>query len=257
MRKKLLKRSTCAVLTAALTTAGLALPPKTTQISAADTVLKYEFEDGSVSGGKIYSEGWIGNTQEDGSGEEMDLTNFSGSGFSYLDQKGTTVRVEVDVPEEGLYELTIAYCEPYDTNKKVQYLNINGVNQGEVSFSHNLTFKETSGGVVNLKKGKNTIEFKAYWGYTFFDYITLKPASEKLSNLSPTRELSNPNASQTTKNLYSYLCDQYGNHIISGQQEYCGEHNYNLWNSPDVFIKDNEEEFEFLEKTTGKQPATR
>ena len=54
MRKKLLKRSTCAVLTAALTTAGLALPPKTTQISAADTVLKYEFEDGSVSGGKIY-----------------------------------------------------------------------------------------------------------------------------------------------------------------------------------------------------------
>ena len=257
MRKKLLKRSTCAVLTAALTTAGLALPPKTTQISAADTVLKYEFEDGSVSGGKIYSEGWIGNTQEDGSGEEMDLTNFSGNGFSYLDQKGTTVRVEVDVPEEGLYELTIAYCEPYDTNKKVQYLNINGVNQGEVSFSHNLTFKETSGGVVNLKKGKNTIEFKAYWGYTFFDYITLKPASEKLSNLSPTRELSNPNASQTTKNLYSYLCDQYGNHIISGQQEYCGEHNYNLWNSPDVFIKDNEEEFEFLEKTTGKQPAIR
>lgn len=162
MRKKLLKRSTCAVLTAALTTAGLALPPKTTQISAADTVLKYEFEDGSVSGGKIYSEGWIGNTQEDGSGEEMDLTNFSGNGFSYLDQKGTNVSVEVDVPEEGLYELTIAYCEPYDTNKKVQYLNINGVNQGEVSFSHNLTFKETSGGVVNLKKGKNTIEFKAY-----------------------------------------------------------------------------------------------
>ena len=101
MRKKSIKRSTCAVLAAALTTAGLALPPKTTQISAADTVLKYEFEDGSVSGGKIYSEGWIGNTQEDGSGEEMDLTNFSGNGFSYLDQKGTTVSVEVDVPVES------------------------------------------------------------------------------------------------------------------------------------------------------------
>ena len=32
--------------------------------------------------------------------------------------------------EAGLYELAISYCEPYDSNKKVQYLNVNGVNQG-------------------------------------------------------------------------------------------------------------------------------
>ena len=145
-------------------------------------MLVYEFEDGATSGGKIHTEGWKGNTQEDGSGEEMDLTGFSGTGFSYLDQKGTTVSVEVDVPEAGLYELNICYCEPYDTNKKVQYLNINGVNQGEVSFRHNLEFKETSGGVVNLRKGKNTIELKAYWGYTFFlgivNLLSFPPVNE-------------------------------------------------------------------------------
>ncbi len=233
------------------------LAPEKNTVSAETDVLKYEFEDGSTSGGKIHTEGWKGNTQEDGSGDEMDLTGFSGTGFSYLDQKGTTVSVEVDVPEAGLYEMNVCYCEPYDTNKKVQYLQVNGVNQGELSFVYNLEFKETSGGVVNLKKGKNTIELKAYWGYTFFDYLTLTPADKSLTNLTPTRTLSNPNASDSAKRLYSYLCDQYGKHIIAGQQEYCGEHNYNLWADPDTFIKDNEAEFEYIMEQTGKQPAIR
>jgi len=161
------------------------------------------------------------------------------------------------MPEAGLYELTVGYCEPSDPNKKVQYLNINGSNQGELTCPYTPKFAETSGGVVNLKKGKNTIEFRAYWGYTFFDYIKLKPASEKLTKLSPTSKLSNPNASESTKRLYKYLTDVYGKHIISGQQEYCGDHNYNLWNSPDVFIKDNEAEFDYIKEQTGKTPAIR
>lgn len=219
-------------------------------------VLKYEFEDGSTSGGKIHENGASDVKIEDFP-ENTDFSGYSGKGFSYLDQKGTTVSVEVEVEKAGLYELAICYCEPSDPNKKVQYLNINGVNQGEVSFPYSPKFVETSGGVVNLREGKNTIELKAYWGYTFFDYLTLKPADDKLTNLSPARTLSNPNASDSTKRLYSYLCDTYGNHIIAGQQEYCGEHNYNSWNDPDTYIKDNEAEFEYILKTTGKQPAIR
>lgn len=260
MIKKISRTALSAALAAAVLAAGTSFSPLAPEKNAADAasgVLKYEFEDGSTSGGKIHTEGWKGNTQEDGSGEDMDLTGFSGTGFSYLDQKGTTVSVDVDVPEAGLYELNVCYCEPYDTNKKVQYLQVNGVNQGELTFVHNLEFEETSGGVVNLKKGKNTIELKAYWGYTFFDYLTLAPASESLTNLTPTRQLSNPKASDSAKRLYSYLCDQYGKHIISGQQEYCGDHNYNLWADPDTFIKDNEAEFEYILEQTGKQPAIR
>lgn len=225
-------------------------------VSAAETdVLKYEFEDGATSGGAFYSS--ESDIPKDKIPEGADFSGFSGGGFAYLDQKGTTLSVEVDVPKAGLYELGICYCEPSDPNKKVQYLNINGVNQGEVSFPYSSSFKETTGGVVNLKKGKNTIELKAYWGYTYYDYLTLKPADEKLTNLSPTRTLSNPNASDSAKRLYSYLCDIYGNHILSGQQEYCGSHNYNSWNDPDTFIKDNEAEFEYILEQTGKQPAIR
>lgn len=224
-------------------------------VSAADNVLKYEFEDGIADGGAVYS--GVEDVPEDKMPENADFSGFSGNGFAYLDQKGTSLSVEVDVPEAGLYEMSICYCEPSDPNKKVQYLNVNGVNQGELCFPYNTSFEETSGGVVNLKKGKNTIELKAYWGYTYYDYLTLKPADEKLSNLSPARKLSNPNASDSAKRLYSYLCDVYGNHILAGQQEYCGSHNYNSWNDPDTYIKDNEAEFEYILEQTGKQPAIR
>lgn len=255
MKKKLLKKTACAALAVSMTASAacFAVPAA----GAESEPVRYEFENGRTNGGKIYNETWTGNTAEDGSGEDYDLTNASNGGFSYLDQKGTTVSVDVTVEEAGLYELNICYCEPSDPTKKVQYLNINGVNQGEVSFVHNLTFEETSGGVVMLEKGVNTIELEAYWGYTMFDYLTIKPADEKLSNLSPTRQLSNPNASNSTKALYSYLCDVYGNHIISGQQEYCGSHNYNQWNDPDNYIKDNEAEFQYILEKTGKQPAIR
>lgn len=259
MRKENMKRSACTVAAAFIAAAAVSIPSaleKPSGVSAADTVFRYEFEDGKTSGGKLYVNGDSDVDMGDFP-EGTDLSGFSGKGFAYLDQKGTTLSVEVDVPEAGLYELGIGYCEPSDPNKKVQYLNVNGVNQGELTCPYTMTFAETSGGVVNLKKGKNTIELKAYWGYTFFDYLTLKAAPEKLTQLSPTRELSNPKASETTKRLYNYLCDVYGKHIISGQQEYCGDHNYNLWNSPDVFIKDNEAEFEYILEKTGKQPAIR
>ena len=259
MKKENMKRAAGTVAAAFIASAAMSFPSalaKPSAVLAADEVLKYEFEDGKTSGGKIHADG-ASDVKMSDFPEGTDLSGFSGKGFAYLDQKGTTLSVDVDVPEAGLYELNIGYCEPSDPNKKVQYLNVNGVNQGELTCPYTKTFAETSGGVVNLKKGKNTIELKAYWGYTFFDYLTLKAAPEKLTNLSPTRELSNPKASDTTKRLYNYLCDQYGKHIISGQQEYCGDHNYNLWNSPDVFIKDNEAEFEYIEEKTGKQPAIR
>ncbi len=251
MKRTGLKKVLCLLLAAAMT--GAAVPA----VGAAEDVLKVEFENGSTDGGKIFTEGWIGNSAEDGSGVEFDLTGASGGGFSYVDQKGTSVTVNVDVAEAGLYELRVAYCQPFDTNKKVQYLNVNGVSQGDVSFPFNQSFSEIAAGIVMLNEGTNTIEFEGYWGYTYFDYLEVAPADETLTNLTPTRQLSNPNASETTRRLYNYLCDQYGNHIISGQQEYCGSHNYNSWNDPDTYIKDNEAEFQYILEKTGEQPAIR
>ncbi|MBQ8297975.1 MAG: glycoside hydrolase [Ruminococcus sp.] len=259
MKRKLFKRTACTAIAAAITAAGtcIAVPAVSAETSADPEIIRYEFEDGfSSDTSEVYTEGWTGNTAEDGSGEEYDLTNASDGGFVFLGQKGTKVSVDVTVEEAGLYEMSICYCQPSDA-KKVQYLNINGTNQGEVSFVRNLTFEEAPGGIVLLQEGVNTIELESYWGYTYYDYLTVKPADESISALSPTRQLSNPNASESTKRLYNYLCDVYGNNIISGQQEYCGSHNYNSWNDPDTYIKDNEAEFQYILEKTGEQPAIR
>lgn len=258
MKQKKFKRYVCTALSALITASTVCTyVPAVGAESESSEAIRYEFEDASINGGEIFTEGWIGNTAEDGSGEEYDLTNASGGGFYFLDQKGTSVSIDVTVEKAGLYELFICYCEPSDPNKKVQYLNINGVNQGEASFVHNLTFEEIPCGLVMLDEGVNSIELESYWGYTYYDYLTVKPADAKYSTLSPTRELSNPNASDSAKRLYNYLCDVYGEHILSGQQEYCGSHNYNSWSDPDTYIKDNEAEFEYILEKTGEQPAIR
>jgi len=70
---------------ACLLAAALAVPAAESTILPdvqAAEVLKYEFEDGTTSGGEIHTEGWKGNSAEDGTGVDFDLTNFSGTGFS-------------------------------------------------------------------------------------------------------------------------------------------------------------------------------
>lgn len=223
-------------------------------VSADSAVQKYEFEDGSLDGCKVCD---YTSLDEGASGEPVDLTGFSGSGFVYIEQKNTSVTVTVDAPESGLYELKIGYCEASDPNKKVQYLNVNGQNQGEVTFPYYEGWAEITAGYIPLNAGSNTIEIASYWGYTMLDYLTIAPADSSITALEPDGVLSDPDATDGAKRLYQYLLDCYGNHIIAGQQENCGSHNYNYANDPSTYIKDNEAEFEYIEEHTGKLPAIR
>ena len=59
-----------------------------------------------------------------------------------------------------------------------------------------------------------------------------------------TYSLSNKNASDNAKKLYSYICETYGNAIISGQQE-------------STWIDGEQYEFEYIYEHTGKYPAIR
>lgn len=202
--------------------------------------IKCEFEDGKLTGVQVYTD-YVGETED---GKKFDL---SGATCVFMPQKGTSISVNVEIDKAGLYELIICYAQPYDPRRKVQYLNINGSNQGEVSFAYTLEWKEMSAGIVKLNEGINNIELESYWGYTFFDYLTVKPADEAITNLKVERKLVNPNATDEAKSLMSYLCDIYGKHILSGQQEMCGSHNYSA----------SEAEFTYIMEKTGKMPAVR
>lgn len=202
--------------------------------------VKYEFENGVQNNAEIHTD-YVGKTDD---GLIFDL---SGATCSYVGQRGTSTSVNVDIEQAGLYELVVRYAQPFDKTKKIQYLNVNDSNQGEVSFPYTLNWKEMSAGIVKLNKGTNNIEFEGYWGYTFFDYLIVKPADESITSLKVDKKLVNPNATKETKALMSYLVDVYGKKIISGQQEICGSHNY----------EGSESDFAYIKEKTGKMPALR
>lgn len=245
-----------------LTALSSAIPNDIDVVASDDTVL-YEFEDGVLSNCEYGVLQWT-QIDEDALGNVCDTTGWSGDGFVYVDQKGASASVTVNVETAGLYQIDLCYIQCFDANKKVQYFNVNGSNQGDVSFPFNSQegWSTLTAGYVQLQEGANTIEIKSYWGYTLLDYLTVSPAPEYLSSLSPTRTLTNENASDNAKRLYTYLCDVYGEHIISGQQEKNGSHCYNInsyqQSGADFsHFEDNEEEFDYILSKTGKTPAIR
>ena len=219
------------VTTPAVTTA----PPSTTPVVTTEpssTPVKdgrYEFEDGVLTGG--------GTTTIEKSSDA------SGGKYVYLQTAKDTVTFSVDVEKAGLYKMVIGYKQAYDEGGKIQNLIVNGITAETVSFPYTEKFTETPGTVISLKEGKNTIAVESSWGWTDLDYFTVT-AAEAVKVDASKAVLSNKNASDAAKSLYSYICSEYGKGIISGQQE-------STWKgSPDY-------EMDYIEAASGKLPAMR
>ena len=211
----------------AFATAVTALTNVPVSFASADAAEKYEFEDGVITGTSTSVM-----TEEKG---------FSGTGYVYLKDAGDTISVDVEVPSTGMYDITIAYNLPTDSGSKTQNIYINDVNQGQIVFSPNDQFSEKSIGTFKLTEGKNTIKIESSWGWTMFDYLSVKEAV--LPELSASSKLSDAQATDSAKRLMSYLADTYGNKIISGQQEFYGV--------------SRDDEFNYIEQISGKLPAIR
>ncbi len=89
-----------------------------------------------------------------------------------------------------------------------------------------------NGTIVN--SGENDAEISALKGASGGRTVDLKDGGK----------LSNPKASAQTQSLYSFLCDTYGNHVISGQQE-------STWMGSEDY------EFDIIRNASGKYPALR
>ncbi|MBR3446415.1 MAG: glycoside hydrolase [Oscillospiraceae bacterium] len=260
------KRKTTALLVSAmLSVSALSFPAGTS--AAAGTEIKVEFESGTLTDCENREPITWEQIDEDGFGNVCDMKGWSGDSYVYIDRKDAAATVTVNVPADGYYGLSICYIQCFGNPEKpdkTQYLLVNGESQGEVLFPFNSGkgWQELPAGYVHLKKGENTITIKSYWGYTFLDYIKLTDAPSYLTSFTPDDAPCNPNASTEARKLYAYLRSVYGKHILSGQQEYCGSHNYNK-NALESqgkeidYLVDNEAEFEYIQNKTGKQPAIR
>jgi len=235
MGKKLFKKAGSVIAAAVLAVGCSAVAVSNIVTSVSAETVKYEFENGTITGKSVIPE----------AGSERYSKGASGDKFVFIEDAGDTVAVTVNVAEAGMYEITLCYSAPY--GNKIHNWYVNGVDQGDFSCAKTKTgeWVEVSLGAVKLNAGDNEISVKSSCGWTNLDYITLSTA--ELPPISASQiTCCDKSATKETQNLMSYLASVYGKNIISGQQEIYqyGPHDF-------------EYEFDFLENLTGKLPAIR
>ena len=192
---------------------------------------QYEFEDGTISNsGENAAE--ITTVKGASAGQAVDLKD-----------GGNTVTVKVNAAESGMHRITLRYCQPYDEDGKYQNVIVNGKNAGEIfcEYTGDEQFSTVSINAV-LNQGENDIAVEASWGWTMMDSLLIEKGD--FSAYTGGGKLSNPKASAHAQSLYNFLCDTYGNHVISGQQE-------STWMGSDDY------EFNIIKNASGKYPALR
>ncbi len=228
MKSKVLKKAMALAVATACMTSGIVIG---NMVSAADQV--YEFEDGEMSAsGRAFDGDKDGNSVAGASGKLV-----------FLQNGGETVSITVTAPSTGMYSFTMGVYAPY--GDKIQNLLINGVDQGQISFLNDESgVKEVELGSYKLNEGENTVTIKSSWGWSYIDYLKVKEAT--LPKLTATKSLTDSKATDETKRLMCYLADNYGSHIISGQQEIYkyGPHDF-------------EYEFKYIQDNTGELPVIR
>ncbi|MBR6337867.1 MAG: beta-mannosidase [Ruminococcus sp.] len=140
---------------------------------------------------------------------------FTGKGFAAIGNKDETVELEAELPADGSYDLIINTAVSTGTSEN--FVTVDGKEITSFSVEGN-TFHEVAAEKIAMTKGKHTIGIKAKTGSFFVDSIKVKGAAlVDLSQYEVSKQLCNPNATDETKRLYSFLCDVYGKYIISGQ----------------------------------------
>lgn len=205
---------------------------------AAEPILAVEAEDCTLlSGGevatKVYNDEYPG---------------YSGEGFVWATNSGG-MKIEVDLEKGAMYELKTR-CWTYLGEKgetRLQTVAVDGEVIGSYYIPNEKEWSDFSFGYFYLDEGKHTIEIGASgsWGYILYDTVTFDYAVMPELDIAPVPV--DGKATDETKALLTYLTEQYGKQIISGQQEiYGGGNDGNM-----------ELEFEYLYEKTGKYPAVR
>ncbi len=153
---------------------------------------------------------------EEGSftGNVREARKGSVSGFQ---QEGDSCTVTVSIREAGFYDLE--FLIKSQGGYKENYVLVDGARLGTICADGTKFTRDTIRRVY-LEAGEHTVTVLKYWGYIDWDKVnvlTSRPFDESVFQVSA--KLSNENASDNAKRLFSYLCDQYGQKIISGQ--YC------------------------------------
>lgn len=167
-----------------------------------------------------------------------DTAGHSGTGYATgFEEDGDSCTFCVEIPKDGFYDLCF-----YSTGEgyKENYVKVDGEDAGLLvteSEGFGPSFVER----VYMAAGEHQVSVAKYWGWIDLDrlqILTAPPIDPAVYEVSA--RLCNENASEEAKRLMSYLCDNYGSRILSGQ--YCDSGPYG-------------KEIQVIRKVTGKTPA--
>lgn len=170
--------------------------------------------------------------------KESSRDGYSGNGYATgFSEDGDACIFSVEISEPGFYDLGFATSA---NDYKENYVSVDGEQIGTIA-STEKTFTETFLSRIYLEQGSHDIEVSKYWGWIDLDYLvvqTSEPLDASIYEVSA--ELVNENATENTKRLMSYLADNYGTNILSGQY------------SPDGMYG---KEYAVVKDVTGQTPA--
>ncbi len=163
----------------------------------------YEAEDGAFTG----------NVRAGSS-----LEGYSGAGYAEgFEQDNDACTVTVHIDESGFYDLefTNAQIGGYKENM----VAVDGEEVGSFA-SETETFAAADIERIYMEAGDHEISVIKYWGYIALDKVTVYESPELDETFyQVSAKLVNENADDCARRLMSYLCDNYGTNILTGQ--YC------------------------------------
>lgn len=167
--------------------------------------------------------------------------NFSGNGYvtGFAGTESSSVTFNVDIPSNQHYDLlfNVASEKAADCN-----ISLNGTPLTGFKTTNNGKFTQITLYGVFLAKGKSAIKISPTDSSVCLDYLKLSN-NTSLSEISYSAngELANKNAGESAKELMSFLTENYGKYIITGQ--YAAD--------------DDNSELDLIYRTTGKYPVIR
>ena len=171
----------------------------------------------------------------------FDLPEFSGDGYvtDFGSNGKSSVVFEIDVPSNQHYDLSFNVSSEKAVDCRIK-LGDRQLTVFKTTDSNKFTYITLYG--VFLTKGKQTLEIIPENGNICLDYLKVEN-NTSLSDISydAKSNLVNKNAGSSAKELMSFLSENYGKYMLTGQYAYGGSNS----------------ELDLIYRTTGKYPVMR
>ncbi|MCD8075745.1 MAG: beta-mannosidase [Lachnospiraceae bacterium] len=170
---------------------------------------------------------------------DTQVSGYEGDGYvTGFAAEGDACTFTVSVDADGFYDLNFVTASM--GGYKENYVLVDGENLGTVSIEEE-SFTDSILQRAYLAAGMHEITYAEYWGWVYLDRLEVTPSEVIDSSIyQVSAALVNENATDNAKRLMSFLADNYGSSILSGQYSEDGQYG---------------KEFTVVYRETGKYPA--